>query len=141
MMAERRLPKVGVGVIIRRDRKVLIGQRLNAHGHESWSFPGGHLEYGESFEDCAKRETREETGLEINLVGSTYVTNDNFEIEGKHYVTVFVVGDWIGGEAKVKEPDKIHRWQWIGWDKLPQPMFLPLQHLVESGYSPFDDGN
>lgn len=138
-MTERRLPKVGVGVIIRRDNKVLIGQRLNAHGHESWSFPGGHLEYGESFEDCAKRETAEETGLTINYVGFGALTNDIFEKEDKHYVTVYVICDWIDGEAELKEPDKMHRWQWVAWNNLPSPLFLPTQHLVDSGFSPFDN--
>ena len=58
-------PKVGVGVIIIKDGKVLLGKRKNAHGEGSWSFPGGHLEFNEELFDCAKREVLEETGIKI----------------------------------------------------------------------------
>jgi|SRR3989344_1020211 len=137
-MKERRLPKVGVGVIIRKGNKVLFGQRLNAHGHESWSIPGGHLEYGERIEDCAERETKEETGLKIKIVKIGPITNDIFKKEDKHYVTIFVIYDWISGEPQLNEPDRMHRWQWVSWESLPSPLFLPIQHLVDSGFSPFD---
>jgi ADP-ribose pyrophosphatase YjhB (NUDIX family) len=60
-MTER--PKVGVAAIIIKDGKVLLGKRKSAHGQGTWNFPGGHLEYGESWQDCAKRETMEEAGI------------------------------------------------------------------------------
>ncbi len=52
-------PKVGVGVIVVKEGKVLLLQRKNSHGSGTWCFPGGHLEYGESLEECAKREVLE----------------------------------------------------------------------------------
>jgi 8-oxo-dGTP diphosphatase len=61
--------------------------------------PGGHLEYGESFADCAKREALEETGLEVGDVKFFTATNDVME-EGKHYVTIYMTGV-ITGENKV----------------------------------------
>lgn len=63
--------------------------------------PGGHLEYGESFAECAKREVLEETGLEVGNVEFLVATNDVFG-EGKHYVTVFVKCT-IVGENKVPQ--------------------------------------
>lgn len=63
--------------------------------------PGGHLEYGESFADCAKREVLEETGLQVGNVKFLVATNDVME-EGKHYVTVFVTCVIIG-ENKVPQ--------------------------------------
>lgn len=59
--------------------------------------PGGHLEFGESFAECAEREALEETGLEIGNVKLLVATNDI--IEGKHYVTIFVTAV-ITGEKK-----------------------------------------
>lgn len=57
---------VGVGVMIfDKDGMILLGKRKGSHGAGEYSFPGGHLEYGESFEECAKREVMEECGIEI----------------------------------------------------------------------------
>ncbi len=62
---ERKLPKVGVAAIIIRDGKVLVGRRVGAHGHGTWSFPGGHLEFGEEAEQGIAREVKEETGMDV----------------------------------------------------------------------------
>ncbi len=48
-------PKIGVGVLIIRDGKLLLGRRKGSHGAATWSAPGGHLEYGETPEACARR--------------------------------------------------------------------------------------
>lgn len=87
-----------MGVIIIKDGKVLFGQRLNAHGAGSWSIPGGHLECNETWEDCGKRETKEETGLEIANLRFVAATNDMFKKENKHYVTIYLQADWLGGK-------------------------------------------
>ncbi len=64
--AER--PLVGVGVMLVRDGRVLLARRRGSHGDGSYSWCGGHLELGESFEDCAIREVREESGLIVGLL-------------------------------------------------------------------------
>ena len=58
-------PKVGLGVMVVKDGKVLLGKRKGSHGQGEYAWPGGHMEYMESFEECAKREVKEETGIEI----------------------------------------------------------------------------
>jgi len=136
MENEMKRPKVGVGVWIVKDGKVLLGKRKNAHGDGSWSAPGGHLEWFETPEECARRETTEETGIEIaNLRNATF-TNDIFEDEDKHYITLAVTADWFSGEPQVLEPDRCERWEWFGWDELPEPLFLPLQNLLKQGFRP-----
>jgi len=68
--------RVGVGVIVVKDDKVLMGKRIGSHGENSWSFPGGHLEMFESVHECAKREVKEETGIEIKNLQDVTFTND-----------------------------------------------------------------
>lgn len=134
--AEAKRPKVGLGVCLVKNGKVLLGKRLNAHGEGSWGFPGGHLEFGESFAGCAKREVKEETGLEIKTIQFVTCTNDVFLKEDKHYITIYVQAQWIVGKPQVLEPDKMITWQWFAWDNLPSPLFLPIQNLLKTGYRP-----
>jgi len=129
-------PQVGVGVIIIRNGRVLLGERRSSHGAGTWALPGGHLEFGESVEDCARRETEEETGLRLSTITMGPFTNDVFAEEQKHYVTLFVLATSEGGEAQVREPAKCSRWEWFRWSDLPSPLFQPLQTLRQSGYVP-----
>lgn len=129
-------PMVGVGVIIVRDGRVLLGRRAGSHGAGAWALPGGHLEFGESIERCARREVREETGLELRAITAAPYTNDVMAAEGKHYVTCFVQAEPAPGEARVLEPAKCEGWSWFAWSALPDGLFQPLQNLVDSGFVP-----
>ena len=130
-MSER--PKVGVGVIVIKDGKILLGKRKNAHGEGAWSFPGGHLEINESWEDCASRETMEETGMVIKNIRFGTATNDIFQAEEKHYITIFMLSDYDSGVVKVMEPEKC---EWFQWSQLPQPLFVPIQNLLKKNFNP-----
>jgi len=131
-------PKVGVGVIIVKDNKVLLGERKNAHGQGSWAFPGGHLEMNETLEECAKRESMEEAGIDIKNVKQLTFTNDMFKNENKHYVTCFITADYDSGKVRVMEPDKCERWDWFEWNNLPHPLFLTIQNLLKQDINPIE---
>lgn len=131
------IPRVGVGVIIKKENKVLLGERKGAHGESTWGFPGGHLEFLESVEDCARREVSEETGLELGEIEVHVFTNDLFTDENKHYITIYAVADWQSGDPQILEPDKCNAWEWHSWDTLPIPLFLPIQNLKKTDFDPF----
>tara|TARA_Y100000310_G_C19992848_1_gene494906 strand:+ start:60 stop:470 length:411 start_codon:yes stop_codon:yes gene_type:complete len=133
------VPRVGIGVILIKDGKILVGKRKNSLGDGTWSFPGGHLELNESIEECAKRELREETGLELKNILLGPVTNDIFEEEKKHYLTLYLIAEHDSGEPTVLEPDSCSEWKWVDWYNMPKPLFLPLENLLNKGYSPFVD--
>ena len=124
-------PQVGVGVIITRHEYVLLLRRRNVHGAGNWSTPGGHLEYGETPEQCAAREAQEETGVEIAEVRFRALTNDVFAAEGKHYITIWMEGRYLAGEANVAAAYEMSEVGWFPWDQLLQPLFLPLRNLLE----------
>ena len=131
-----REPSVGVGAIILRDGLVLLGQRVGSHGAGTWALPGGHLEFGETVEECAAREVREETGLVLQRLKAAPYTNDFFASDEKHYVTLFVIAESHEGEPVVLEPNKCLGWQWFRWSELPSPLFQPLKTLVSTGFVP-----
>lgn len=130
-------PKVGVRVIIVKDNQVLLGRRNSAFGQGTWCFPGGHLEFHEGLEACACREVLEETGLHLKNVRMETFTNDIFPDEGKHYVTLYARAEIASGQVEVVEPDKCEQWLWFDWDRLPEPLFMPIQNLLKQGYTPF----
>lgn len=125
-----RVPRVGVGVIVERNSRVLLIERRGPHGGGTWSTPGGHLDHGETPEQCAMREVREETGVVIADVHFRGITNDIFPDSGKHYITIWMQGTFVTGEPALTSPREARAVGWFAWDALPQPLFLPLAHLV-----------
>lgn len=130
-------PSVGLGILIVKDGKVLLQKRKRSHGVGSWSFPGGHLEWNEDIEKCAIREAMEEAGIKINNLRFLCVTNDIFEKEDKHYITIFVAADYDSGKIKLnnKESSEIG---WFDLNNLPQPIFMPIKNLLSGNCMPKD---
>ncbi|KAL6765196.1 MutT/nudix family protein [Haematococcus lacustris] len=132
--------RVGVGVLlIKPGGRVLVGRRKGSHGSGTWSLPGGHLEFGESFEACAVREVLEETGItlrETNL-SLAWANNNIFDDQQppKHYVTIFM-HCCVPEEttASLMEPDKCEGWEWRPYGQVPEPVFMPLGGLMKSAY-------
>jgi 8-oxo-dGTP diphosphatase len=130
---ETQQPRIGVGVMVIKEGRVLVCQRMNGPHKGCWQFPGGKLEWYESVEDCAIRETKEESGVDIADVTPLGYTNDIFKDESKHYVTLFVVARYVGGVPTATEPEKCANWRWVSWEEFPEPKFLPIVHLEEQG--------
>lgn len=122
---------MGVGVLVERDGAILLIRRQGTHGSGTWSTPGGHLDYGETPHDCAVREVREETGVEVTDVVFEGITNDLFAAEDRHYVTLWFRARWASGEPRVAAPDEMSAVGWFPRDTLPAPLFLSLHNLLE----------
>lgn len=69
----------------------MLLHRLGSHGSGTFALPGGHLEFGESWEDCARREVLEETGLQLESIRFETAINSIFGPDS-HYVTIFMHG-------------------------------------------------
>ena len=138
--------RVGIGVLVRDPRdpsRVFAGTRIGSHGAGTVALPGGHLEMYETWEGCARREVREETGLAVHNVRFGHVTNDPMEAEGRHYVTVFMTAECVDREAAPEncEPHKCEGWDSYSWEDLRKmnaaadgegrSLFGPLRRLVE----------
>ena len=129
-------PSFGVGVLVVRDNKVLLGRRTSSHGRGTWAPPGGKAEPGETEDETARRELAEETGLAGAVPRLVGETTDTFQ-SGDVWRTRWVLMDWVSGEAQVLEPDEVEDWGWYEWDRLPAPLFLPMASLVATGFDPF----
>ncbi|MEI8337572.1 MAG: NUDIX domain-containing protein [bacterium] len=123
--------RVGTGVMIFKDGKVLIGRRKSKLGEGDYSFPGGHLEHNELITDCIKRETREECGIEIKNLEFIFVGNIR-DYPPRHYIGFGFTAEIESGEPKVMEPDKLVSWDWYNLDELPEPLFIPTKMMIEA---------
>jgi len=65
---ERKLPKIIVSAVIEKDGKFLLVKEVLESGKEYWIAPGGAVEFGETLEEALKREIKEETNLDIDIV-------------------------------------------------------------------------
>jgi 8-oxo-dGTP diphosphatase len=129
------MSKVGVGVgvlIFNHAGQVLMGKRLDGVGSGTWSPPGGHLEFGETFEETAIRETFEETGLTIQNPTFVSLTNNIFEPEYKHFIVIFMKAIYDNVQPILhKEHHKTTEWQWFDLDKLPTNIFPPYKRVLQ----------
>ena len=129
-------PQVGTAIIITKDDKVLLMKRKGPHGKGTWSTPGGHLDFGETPEQGAAREAKEEVGMDAADIRFRAVTNDLFEETGRHYITIWLEGKAVG-EPFIAAEREVQEIGWFSWDALPQPLFLPLENLLkENSYPP-----
>jgi 8-oxo-dGTP diphosphatase len=56
-------------------------------------------------------------------------SNDLFLEADRHFVTLYVIGDWDGQEPRVLEPQKCLEWRWATWTELPRPLFGGIGEL------------
>lgn len=127
---EQPKPMVGVSVIVKNGDRFLLVRRNKAPMTGAWKAPGGHMDFGETPEETAIREVREETGVTISDVKFRVMTNDVFEADKKHYVTVWMEAKYVSGEPKADAPEEESEVRWFTWDALPEQIYLDLQHLL-----------
>ncbi len=114
-------PIVGLGAVVWHQGKVLMVQRGRPPRAGIWSLPGGAQLLGETVEEGIRREIREETGIEIELLGLLEVINSvQRDPEGRvlyHYTIIDYAARWIGGEVQAGDdaadaawftPDALH---------------------------------
>lgn len=138
MKKNKQIKGTGVGVMILKNRKILLGKRHTdpkkadsaLKGSGMWTMPGGKLEFQESFEEAAYRETLEETGIKIKNPKVICVNNEI--VENAHFVTIGLLVTDFEGDTKVMEPDEITEWKWFRSHELPKNIYFPSKKILEN---------
>jgi len=138
-------PGVGVGIMILKDNKVLLGKRhgdpkkadSELHGEGSWTMPGGKLHFKEELKDAAWREVFEETGIKPDKEKLEIISVTNDVVEDAHFVTIGFLCQDFKGEPGVMEPDEITEWRWFELNNLPSPVFFPSEKIIKNFLNKF----
>jgi ADP-ribose pyrophosphatase len=97
-------PQVAVGAVVFRGGKVLLVKRIKDPQKETWAIPGGSVNLGETLQEAAEREIKEETGLTIRAKKPVH-TFDLIERDEKgrirfHYVIIDLEADYVSGRLR-----------------------------------------
>ena len=126
-------------MVITEERKILLvrhrkGNRLY------WVLPGGRLEYGETFHECAIRELKEETGLDVEIEGFVFLSEAIAPDRSRHIVNIYLKGKVVGGIMRLGNEPVLAGVDFIPLSDLERvTLFPPIGKIildsVPSGFS------
>ncbi|MEW2438945.1 NUDIX hydrolase [Streptomyces caniferus] len=125
-------PGIAAAIIVHEGRVLMVRRRIS-EGKLSWQFPAGEVEPGETREDAAVRETKEETGLNVSAV----------ELLGErvHPATgrlmSYTACEVVSGTAYVADTEELAELAWVAHDQIPEyvpyGLFGPVQEYLDAG--------
>ena len=138
-MTNKMKPMVGVGIMVLKKGKVLLGKRhgdpekadSELHGEGTWTMPGGKVDFGEKLADTAEREILEETGVKIDKSKLEIISVTDDILKDAHFVTIGFLYKGFPKEPKVMEPDEITEWKWFSMNELPSLIFFPSKKILD----------
>ena len=129
----RPVPRVGVGVLLVDEHgRVLLTLRKLPPEAGCWSIVGGKLDYLETLQDCAVRETREEVGLDVSIDALLFVTDHLLPQERQHWVSPAYLGRVLSGEAQNCEPQKTTDVRWFALAELPANLTMTARNAINA---------
>ncbi len=130
-------PTLGIALIICQQHKVLVGERTKPPQQGHWQLPGGWLHWAESPLQAVQRLAAGFRNLQLGEPQFCSYSNNIFD-PYNHSVSLYFKLDCIADSQMVVDEEPAGRgWHWVAWTALPQPLFLPLQVLQQSGFDPF----
>jgi len=115
-------PGVGTGLAILRDGKLLLYRRTRPPEAGHWNIVGGKVDHMEHSADACRREAEEETGLKIGSVRFLTFSEQLFDADRHHWLSVIYHTEDIDGEAGITEPENLPEFGWFPLDDLPAPL-------------------
>jgi len=124
----------GVGIMVRNEKGEILFMKANENTRNEpgkWRFPGGEIEFGETVFEAAKRETAEETGIEIEPVRLLKLYDQILKEEKQHWLNPLIEAKLVKGEPKITEPEKFSEIKWFSIENLPEPMISGCNALFK----------
>ena len=115
-------PGVGTGLAILLDGKLLLYRRTRPPEAGHWNIVGGKVDHMEHSMQAARREAEEESGLKIGRLDFLTISEQIFDEDRHHWISIIYRTEDITGEASVMEPEKLPEYGWFALDELPEPL-------------------
>jgi 8-oxo-dGTP diphosphatase len=131
---KRTIPTTRISVVVlNRDGEILLVRHKKGN-QRYWVLPGGRLEYGETFEECAMREVKEETGLEVEMERFLYLSEAIAPDRSRHIVNIFIKAKVVGGTMKLGDEPVLAGVEFVRLEELAQMTLFPpvSDEIVES---------
>lgn len=128
-------PKIGTAIVILNSKgQILMGRRL--YEPLGYSLPGGHLEFGETLNECGIREVREEVGVEIENVEIKTIGENLFPDKKYHSISIFIFSTIkINQTIKNPEPTNCAGWSWFDLSKIPKNLSFNYEPIFKNNAS------
>jgi 8-oxo-dGTP diphosphatase len=135
------IPTTRVSVVVIKDNTEILLVRHRKGTRQYWVLPGGRLEYGETFHECAVRELKEETGLDVEVDNLIYLSEAIAPDRSRHIVNVYLTAHVIGGVMKVGNEPVLAGVDFVPLTELEQCTLYPpigkkLLEQVPKGFQP-----
>lgn len=116
---------------IKGKKHILLGKRLNVHGHGYYYIPGGHIRVGEKIKDALIREVKEECGLDIIPENMVWVEE---ALTNLHHITLYYAVKLKNDKQNPinLEPDKCEGWNWYAFDHSPTSLWNTLGEFIKN---------
>lgn len=125
MKKQYRNPLPTVDIIIEIHNGIILIERVNPP--YGWALPGGFVDYGESLEDSAVREAKEETSLDVTLQEQFHCYSDPDRDPRHHTVTTVFIAEASGTP---KAADDARHLEIFTEDNLPEPIAFDHEKII-----------
>lgn len=117
-------PRIRVaGILVKEDKILFVKHKKN--GEEYYLLPGGGVDFGESFEAALKREFMEEVNLEVEVDRLCFISEGIDPKGEKHIVSMFFLVNYISGELKIPEEERIIGVEYLDDEKIKENPVYP----------------
>ena len=128
--SQRKVPFITIDIIIETSNGIVLINRKNPPF--GWAIPGGFVDYGETLEEAAKREAKEETCLDVELVRQFHTYSDPKRDPRHHTISTIFIARSEGipkGADDAKEARVFN-----GLDALPENIAFDHQKILQDYY-------